>query len=158
MGSSNGNNIMVKTYLTKQPLTTNFINQKSRKQSFHLRFLWHTMQLSNPPSDNDIVARSCFSFDMLYSIVNSPQRFSFTLNLTTHGPQFFPFLIFLLPWSSILTLYFCLKFSSLVYLFLNSIHVLFVLTVPVCLSVLHVKERERVCVCERKACLTASVL
>ena len=146
MGTSNGNNIMVKTYLTKRPLTTNFINQKSSKQFLHLRSLWHTIQLSNPPSDNDIVAWSCFSFDMV-STVNSPQRCSFTEELNYSWSSVFPILDFLFCLD--LASYFRLKFSSLVYLFLNSIHVLFVLTVPVCLSVLHVKERERerVCVC-----------
>ena len=83
------------------PLTTNFINEKSSKQSPHLWFLWHTIQLSNPPSDNDIVARSCFSFDML-SIVNSPKDCSLTQELNYSWSSVFPILDF----------FFCLDLAS----------------------------------------------
>ena len=156
MGSSNGSNIMVKTYLTKRPLTTNFINQKSSKQFLHLRSLWHTIQLSNPPSDNDIVTWTCFSFDMV-STVNSPQRCSFTEELNYPWSSVFPILdfCFALIWHLISISNSALLCISFLILFM---YCLCWQCQCVWVSCMWKRERESVCVCERKACLTASVL
>lgn len=98
MGSSNGNNIIVKTYLNhlflsiKNPANSPFTDDLY--DTLYSCLIHHQTMTLLPHPVSPLI---CCVLSSLLSTAHLHK------NLTTHGPQFLPFLIFVLPWSSILT-------------------------------------------------------